>query len=146
MAGEIPESLWIRVAERAYRVCEYCLVHEDDLYHGCEVDHIISVKHGGTTTEANLAFACFHCNRHKGSDLGSISRVSGKLVRFFNPRNDRWNAHFQSQDGEIEGLTEIGEVTARILEFNQPERLTLRRLLTNSGRYPSIGALALLRE
>ncbi len=146
MAGEVPKSLWIRVAERAYRVCEYCLVHEDDLYHGCEVDHIISVKHGGATAEANLAFACFHCNRHKGSDLGSISRVSSKLVRFFNPRNDRWSEHFQSHDGEIEGLTEIGEVTARILEFNQPERLTLRRLLADSGRYPSIGALALLRE
>jgi hypothetical protein len=68
------------------------------------------------------------------------------LVRFFNPRNDRWSEHFQSHDGKIEGLTEIGEVTVRILEFNQPERLTLRRLLADSGRYPSIGALALLRE
>ncbi len=146
MAGEVPESLRICVADRAYRVCEYCLVHEDDLYHGCEVDHIISVKHGGATTESNLAFACFHCNRHKGTDLGSIDRVSSQLTRFFNPRNDHWSEHFQSVDGEIVGLTEIGEVTVRILEFNHPERLKLRRLLADSGRYPSIGALALLRE
>ena len=146
MAGDVTESLRLRVAERAYRVCEYCLVHEDDLYHGCEVDHIVSVKHGGPTAEANLAFACFHCNRHKGSDLGSIGRASGKLVRFFNPRTDRWGEHFQQHDGQIDGLTETGEVTVRLLEFNQPERLTLRRLLADSGRYPSIGAMALLRE
>lgn len=146
MAGDVSEALRVRVAERAYRVCEYCLVHEDDLYHGCEVDHIVSVKHGGPTTEENLAFACFHCNRHKGSDLGSIGRNSGKLIRFFNPGADRWGDHFQHHDGQIDGLTEIGEVTVRLLEFNQPERLTLRRLLGDSGRYPSIGALALLRE
>jgi 5-methylcytosine-specific restriction endonuclease McrA len=72
MGSDVAEPLRLRVAERAYRVCEYCLVHEDDLYHGCEVDHIISQKHGGRTAEENLAFACFHCNRHKGSDLGSI--------------------------------------------------------------------------
>lgn len=146
MAGDVSEALRVRVADRAYRVCEYCLVHEDDLYHGCEVDHIVSVKHGGPTTEENLAFACFHCNRHKGSDLGSIGRSSGTLIRFFNPRSDRWADHFQQHDGQIDGLTEIGEVTVRLLEFNQPERLTLRRLLADSGRYPSIGALALIRD
>lgn len=134
------------MAERAYRVCEYCLVHEDDLYHGCEVDHIRSVKHDGLTETDNLAFACFHCNRHKGSDLGSISRQSGTLVRFFNPRTDRWTDHFHALDGKLIGLTEIGEVTARLLEFNHPERLAHRRALAEVGRYPTIEALALLRE
>ena len=28
-------------------LCEYCLIHEDDTVFGCEVDHIISTKHGG---------------------------------------------------------------------------------------------------
>ena len=40
MAGEIDAALRQLIAERAWQVCEYCLVHEDDLYHGCEVDHI----------------------------------------------------------------------------------------------------------
>ena len=75
-----------RVAERAWHVCEYCLVHEDDVYHGCEVDHIRSLKHEGLTAEENLAFACFHCNRHKGTDLGSMGARTGGLVRFYNPR------------------------------------------------------------
>ena len=146
MAGEVSDSLRRRVAERADRLCEYCLVHEDDLFHGCEVDHVRSLKHGGPTTEDNLAFACFHCNRHKGTDLGSISRASGILIRFFNPRADRWGEHFQAHDGRIDGLTEIGEVTARLLEFNHPERVALRRLLTEAGRYPTIEALAVMRE
>ena len=35
------------MGDRAYHLCEYCLVHEEDVYHDCEVDHVMSVKHGG---------------------------------------------------------------------------------------------------
>ena len=38
MSHEVSLALRRLVADRAYRVCEYCLVHEDDLYHGCEVE------------------------------------------------------------------------------------------------------------
>lgn len=44
----------------------------EDTYFGCQVDHIISEKHGGATEEHNLAYACSYCNRNKGSDIGSI--------------------------------------------------------------------------
>ena len=145
MAGEVSENLRVRLAERAFRVCEYCLVHEDDLYHGCEVEYIRSVKHDGADVKENLAIVCFHCIRHKGSDLGSIAGTSGVLTRFFNPRIDRWSEHFQEHDGGIDGLTEIGEVTVRILEFNHPERVARRRALAEVGRYPTIEALALIR-
>ena len=65
------------VAARANFLCEYCLVGEPDSFYGCEVDHIISLKHGGLTDVGNLAYACALCNRNKGSDIGSISpRVS----------------------------------------------------------------------
>ena len=37
-----------------------------------EVDHVVAEKHGGTTVETNLAFTCWRCNRHKGTDLASI--------------------------------------------------------------------------
>ena len=83
MSREVSEALRGLVTERAYHVCEYCLVHDSDAYHGCEVDHIISVKHNGQTVLENLAYACFHCNRHKGTDLGSFSLRTGELVRFF---------------------------------------------------------------
>src|SRR5207247_4659328 len=93
MSNEVSEALSLLVAEHAYRVCEYCLVHEEDAYHGCEVDHVRSVKHGGLTVEDNLALACSHCNRHKGTDLGSVSVRTQTLVRFYNPRTDRWVSH-----------------------------------------------------
>jgi hypothetical protein len=145
MSSEVSEALRRMVAERAYHVCEYCLVHKDDLYHGCEVDHIRSLKHAGPTLEENPAFACFHCNRHKGTDLGSISMRTGALVRYYHPRTDRWSDHFEAIAGRIEPQTDIGEVTARLLEFNHPERVAFRKMLTDLGRYPSIEALALLR-
>lgn len=146
MASEVNEALRRLVAERAWHLCEYCLVHEQDVYHGCEVDHIRSVKHGGLTVEENLAFACFHCNRHKGTDLGSLSERAGTLVRFYNPRTDRWKEHFCWIENRIEPLTDIGEVTARLLEFNHPERVAFRKFLAEAGRYPTVEALALLRE
>jgi hypothetical protein len=34
----------------------------------------------------NLAFACYHCNLHKGPNLSGIDQESGALVRLFNPR------------------------------------------------------------
>ena len=58
------------VIRRANGLCEYCLIHEDDTYFGCQVDHIISEKHGGPTEEGNLAYACSFCNRNKVVILG----------------------------------------------------------------------------
>ena len=49
------------------------------------------------------------------------------------------------RDGRIESLSDIGEVTTRILEFNHPERVTFRRMLAETGRFPTVEALALLR-
>lgn len=89
-----------RVVARANRLCEYCLIQEEDTFFGCEVDHVISQKHGGPTDEENLALACLICNRNKGSDIASLSPETGELVRLFNPRTDRWPEHFGiGQDG-----------------------------------------------
>jgi hypothetical protein len=125
------------VAERAGRRCEYCLIHEDDTFFGCEVDHIISKKHGGSNEPENLAYACLFCNRHKGTDIGSIHPNSGKLTRFYNPRKDRWSKHFQLNDVIIEPLTGIGEVTVRLFVFNNSERLLEREALVSIGAYPA---------
>lgn len=144
MPGEITAGLRRAVAERAYHVCGYCLVHEEDAYHGCEADHIISQKHGGATELMNLALACFHCNRHKGTD-SSARGHGGSLVRRFHPRTDHWTEHFQTEEGRITGLSEMGRATARLLDFNHPERVALRRLRADIGRYPTIEALARMR-
>ena len=141
----ITEELRTLVAGRAQRLCEYCLIHEADTYLGCQVDHIISLKHAGETVLANLAYACAFCNRHKGSDVGSISPSTGRFVRFFNPRADRWAAHFLLSGHEIQPTSEIGEATARILGLNSMERVLERRTLMARGRYPRPAAQELMQ-
>ena len=122
MARWISAELRQTVANRAKQLCEYCLVAEADTFYGCEVDHIISLKHDGSTEPNNLAYACVLCNRAKGSDVGSIT-TSGEFTRFFNPRTDHWPEHFRLDGATIRPLTAIGEVTARIFGFNNSARL-----------------------
>lgn len=134
------------VIARADHLCEYCLIHEDDTYFGCEVDHIISEKHGGSTNSINLAYACMSCNRNKGSDVGSIVMPLARNIfsRFFNPRIDLWSEHFLLDSSDkitIVPLNDIGEVTVRILGFNSIERLLERQTLYEIARYPTIKAL-----
>ncbi|NEO76721.1 HNH endonuclease [Moorena sp. SIO4G3] len=128
------------VSHRAKSLCEYCLISEQDSG-GCQFDHIISVKHGGETSAENLAYACLYCNLNKGTDLGSIIWRTGDLVRFFNPRRDPWSEHFRLDGAMIQSLTDIGEVTAKILQFNSSDRLLERQLLIEVNRYPSPDAL-----
>lgn len=141
MSSYVPTELRRLVIARSDRLCEYCLIHEDDTFLGCQVEHIISEKHNGPTDAQNLAYACTFCNRYKGSDIGSIVWSTQQFCRFFNPRTDIWYEHFRLEEDFIQPLTHIGEVTATILQFNNPERLLERKLLRHAGRYPSPEAL-----
>jgi len=143
MARWISNELRQTIADRAKQLCEYCLIAEADTFYGCEVDHIISVKHGGSSAADNLAYACAPCNRAKGSDVGSIART-GEFIRFFNPRTDHWEEHFRLDGKTIQPLTLIGEVTTRILSFNDSARIHEREELIRFGRYPCDGARSIM--
>ncbi len=134
------------VVARAEAICEYCLVAEEDTFYGCEADHIISEKHGGSTDADNLAYACVFCNQSKGSDVGSVHWETNTFVRFFNPRADAWADHFQLVGTHIEPLTPIGAVTARLLAFNSAARVLERKTLQDIGRYPSAAAIMRMRR
>jgi len=140
------EELRRLVATRAEHLCEYCLIHEEDTFLGCEVDHIISVKHGGPTEAGNLAYALVFCNRQKGSDIGSIVRRIGGFSRLCNPRIDRWGEHFRLEGAMMQPQTGIGEVTMRILGFNHSDRLLERQTLIALGKYPTASALTHMGE
>ena len=125
------------VADRAKGLCEYCLIHEADTYFGCQIDHIISEKHGGPTTAVNLAYACLFCNRYKGSDVGSVVGAASSFVRFFSPRTDSWSDHFELFGNmTIGSLSDIGTATMKILGINSSERILERQRLAREGRYP----------
>lgn len=139
MARWISTELRQTIADRAESLCEYCLIAEADTFYGCQVDHIISLKHGGSSEADNLAYACSLCNRAKGSDVGSVS-PTGEFTRFFNPRTDRWAEHFHLLNEAILPLTTVGEVTARILGFNDSARLHEREEMIRFSKYPSEAA------
>jgi len=138
MSRNIPDKLRSLVAKRAGYACEYCLVHQDDLIFGCQIDHILSLKHGGETHPDNLAFSCLPDNINKGSDIGTVLLPGKKLTRFFNPRTDKWTEHFTLSEGLILPKTKIGEATVKILQLNSHERVLRRQLLMLVGKYPSI--------
>ena len=136
MSTYVPAPLRRLVASRAGRICEYCLIHEEDTFLGCQVEHIISEKHGGESAESNLAFACIFCNRYKGTDIATLSPATHTLCRLFNPRTDRWADHFRLKDGRVEGISDIGQATAALLKFNDADRLLERETLRAFGPLP----------
>jgi len=132
---DVGEILRAEVSRRAGCRCEYCLIHEDDAGFSHQLDHIISRKHGGSSTLTNLAYACMPCNRYKGSDVASVDPLTGEVVRLFHPRRDRWADHFKLDGNRIAPVSGIGRVTTDLLRLNVAERLAERRLLQMLGSY-----------
>ena len=58
-------ALAAAVRERVGGRCEYCRFPIEHAMLPFEIEQVIPLKHGGTTIAANLAFACFYCNRYK---------------------------------------------------------------------------------
>jgi hypothetical protein len=133
---ELPESVRQEVIRRAQNRCEYCLYPEGRSAFAHQVDHIVSRKHGGSSTLDNLAYCCVFCNRYKGADVAAINPQTGEAVRFFHPRLQRWPDHFRIRGAIIEPLTREGEATARLLRFNHGERIVERAMLQSAGWYP----------
>ncbi|MDM9383490.1 HNH endonuclease signature motif containing protein [Chlorogloeopsis sp. ULAP01] len=135
-SNSISTELRKLVINRASGRCEYCLIHSCFSIYTHEVDHIIAVKHGSETVEENLALSCLSCNRHKGSDFATIDAATGEIVPLFNPRRQIWDEHFYFEGARIKGKTQIGQATARLLQFNLPNRLLQRQALISQQKYP----------
>lgn len=123
------------VADRASGFCEYCLAYQIFSVVKFQIEHIISIKHGGSDFIDNLALACIYCNRFKGSDVGTILK-DFEFTRFYHPRIDNWTDHFSISDVMIVPKTEIGAATEKILKLNNPDRLIERYALQAKGFFP----------
>ena len=126
------------IRERAGRACEYCLLPE--AYHPgpFEIEHVIPKQHAGPSGPSNLAYACLHCNRHKGPNLAGIDGTGPlrKLVQLFNPRRHKWSRHFRWDGPLVVGRTPIGRVTVKVLAMNASVRVVLREELIHEGVFP----------
>ncbi len=146
MSSEVNAQQRRLVADRSYHVCEYCLLHEDDTFWGCQIDHIISRKHGGNSDVDNLAWAYACCNNYKGSDIATLVGQPPLLSRLYHPRTDRWSECFRLNGYRIEAHNAPGAATEKLLQLNQESRLRERAALGQTGRYPTIEALARMKE
>ncbi|MBO0699512.1 MAG: HNH endonuclease [Zavarzinella sp.] len=130
-------SVRTSVRRRAGHRCEYCRLHETDQpllsFH---VEHIIAKKHHGSDDPANLAWACLECNLGKSSNLSGRDPATGRVVRLFNPRRQRWGRHFEWDGARLVGRTPSGRATVDVLNINASHRVDLRRLLILGGVFP----------
>ena len=128
----ISESVRKQVQDRANNRCEYCYKPEYASFHGFHVDHIVPIKHGGTSELENLAWACLECNVNNGRDISSYDEFSGELTPLFNPRTQLWADHFVLDDHAIvHGKTPVGRVTIHMLNMNHISQIEIRRRLMN---------------
>lgn len=120
------------IEERAGFRCEYCRLPIRGQIATIPIDHLIPRSCGGLTELANLALACPHCNGHKWAHTSAPDPATDEVVPLFNPREDRWEDHFQwsSTDRTIlEGRTSCGRATLGLLQMNHPNMVGVRHLL-----------------
>ncbi len=125
-----------QVRQRAQDRCEYCHLPTSVYPLPFHVDHIKARQHGGLAILENLAFACLHCNRHKGPNLAGADPNTGELVRIFNPRMDQWTEHFEWIGSILAGRTAIGRVTIQVLAINDPDIVAVRETLSEEQALP----------
>lgn len=126
------------VVQRANYRCEYCKAPELVFNFPFEVEHIIPVSLGGTNELSNLALACRSCNLRKGMKTDGKEIDSGEVVRFFHPRKDFWNEHFQVDvnSANIQCTTTIGAVTIEALKMNSSTQVNARKLWIQLDLFP----------
>lgn len=136
MDRTLRDLVWRRANER----CEYCQVSQEFDEMPFHIDHIISQKQRGRTTEGNLALSCLTGNTFKGPLTAIVIPESGKVVRLFNPRVDTWSEHFHWSRATLIGRTEVGQVTIDMLAINQPERVAFREELVRRKVFPPVSS------
>ena len=128
------------VIRRARGLCEYCRSQARYSLGPFVIDHIIPKARGGMTWLNNLAFACSWCNGHKHAKVKVTDPMTGKSVRLFNPRRQRWEDHFTWNEDYtlIIGLTSVGRGTVEALHLNHEEAINLREVLRLLNRHPAV--------
>jgi hypothetical protein len=110
-----------------------------------EIDHIVPQARGGADDENNLWLACRLCNSFKGAQTYGLDPLTGRRVRLFNPRQQRWTEHFAwNEDGtRIIGLTACGRATVLALQLNNVIAVMVRREWVAAGWHPPVDDSAL---
>jgi hypothetical protein len=139
MAREaIARAVRRQVRDRAGDRCEYCLHPASFSCAPFVCEHVLPRARGSGSSSADLAWACPACNGHKYAKIHSRDPQTGRSVRLFNPRRQRWARHFawSSDFLRIEGRTATGRATVAALHLNSLPLVNLRRALHAIGEHP----------
>jgi hypothetical protein len=136
--GTIPDAVRARVRAQAGNRCGYCLARQEYVPWLLEIEHIVPVSKGGTDDEENLWLACRSCNLFKSDQTHARDPLTGRRMRLFNPRKQRWKRHFRwSENGLfIVGRTACGRATIVALNLNNLVAVTVRRNWIAAGWHP----------
>lgn len=136
--ARISRRLREQIAEAAGHEYGYCRTPQHIVGYPLTIDHIVPEARGGTAVEENLWLACVACNQHKGTLVKGRDPKTGRHVRLFNPRIQKWGTHFRwNEDGtEIIGVTACGPATVKALNLNRGEIVGAPSLWVQVGWWP----------
>ncbi len=131
MRKRIAAALHPKIIRIAGGKCEYCSSDSDFSDSPFDVEHIVPIALGGTSSIDNLALACHGCNLRKSTRITGYDVIIEENVELYNPRKHTWTEHFTwSQDGTlIVGLTPSGRATVEALKLNRTGLVNQRKLL-----------------
>lgn len=115
------------VVARAGNRCEYCKMHQSLQGATFHIEHVIPRVRGGTSGFDNLALACPSCNLHKADRVSSVLDQATEAIALFHPRTDIWSDHFEWDDYQLMGKSDIGLLTIRLLDLNHERRIKIRQ-------------------
>ena len=98
----IKKDLDTKLRRQAKNRCGYCLNPQKLLPYKLEIEHIFPQSLGGESNEENLWLACRECNAHKSAKIKAVDNLTGKTVKLFNPRTQKWHEHFDFTDDKTE--------------------------------------------
>jgi hypothetical protein len=134
--SEISGRLRRLVVQRAKGRCEYCGLSPEGQEATFHIDHIVPRASGGPTEMDNLALACVSCSLRKAARRSARDPSTGRAVRLYHPRRQRWVDHFRWQGVRVIGLTPTGRATVAALQMNRPLVLAIRLEEAAHGRHP----------
>jgi 5-methylcytosine-specific restriction endonuclease McrA len=102
------------------------------------LDHIHPISLGGSDALENLAFCCQGCNSIKYNRMNGIDPETGELLPLFNPRKDKWTAHFRWNENftVIFGITPTGRATVATLQLNRWQLINQRAVFRIAKVHP----------
>jgi hypothetical protein len=135
----ISAKAWQKIKKEFNWRCAYCQMPAIYLPQGLQKEQIVPLSVEGLDVPKNICPACPNCNSHKAKKVFAIDPRSGKKVKLFNPRKQKWLEHFgwDKFGTKVMGRTPIGRATVAGLKINLPDLVAWRSIIVRIGGYPS---------